>query len=89
MPGLLRIGSEDQEAPAGQEPDKFKVVLCRAGMDPKLYEVPPGTTVGDVLREAQTTAEKNILTINRDRVTVERELRPGEVIFVVPVPKNA
>jgi sulfur carrier protein ThiS len=70
-------------------PQKSKVVLCRAGLEPKLYEVPQGTTVGDLLREAGTQINNNILTINRDRVTDQRVLANGEFLFVVPAPKNA
>jgi hypothetical protein len=78
--------------PSGLEkpatPTKFRVVLCRAGLDPKAYEVPIGTTVGDLLEEVGAKVVNHILTIGRRRVTVNEELTPESVLFVVPQPKN-
>lgn len=91
---LIRVGNGEMARSGGTqvgEVVKHKVVLVRAGMDPKAYKVPLGTTWGQVFEAAGASTQNQIVTIGREKVSDfdERFVRNGEVCFLVPRPKNA
>lgn len=69
--------------------EKFMVIFVRAGVAPKKYFVPGGTTVGDVVREAQATVENQDFMVGETKVDQTFVLQPNSVLFAVPRPKNA
>ena len=87
----LMGGLEPTNAPMVpvQQTEKFMVILARAGVGGKKYFVPPGSTVGDLLRAAEATAENQDLMVGPNKVTVDTVLQPNTLLFTVPRPKNA
>lgn len=69
--------------------ETFKVVIAAAGADARAFDVPKGTSVGDLCRKANINLDRQILTIGREKVGPERHFNKGEILFVVPVPKNS
>jgi hypothetical protein len=74
-----------------KERDKFRVVLVRAGVDPKAYAVPEGleTTIGALAETAKASLTNQIITVGAKRVDEKYVVKPGDVIFLVPQPKNS
>ncbi len=87
---VVNIGAENTVQVQSQpHPGHYKVVLVRAGVEPAAYYIPRGQTVGELLEHAGTNQTNKILTIGENRVRADRVLNAGEVLFVVPQPKNA
>jgi NADH:ubiquinone oxidoreductase subunit F (NADH-binding) len=86
---LAMVGGGEVSRVSTVEGPKIKVILARAGVTPKAYELPLGTTLRDLLEHSGARIENQILTISSEKVGPERVLANGEIIFVVPQPKNA
>ena len=72
---------------AAAEP--FEVALIRLGFRIERHSVPPGATVGDLLREARAEAEDQVILIEGERAEETQVLQPGTEVFLVPRARNA
>lgn len=86
---VLQVGGNTSGALGSVNIDgKIQVVLVRAGVQPKGYKVPLGTTVGQLLTHAQATVTNQTLRIGESEVNESHVLQNGDALFVVPKPKN-
>lgn len=71
------------------EVTRYMVVLGRPGVGVTKFMVPPGTTLGALLEEAQASTANQDLMKGTDKVGTDYVLNDRDVIFLVPKPKNA
>jgi sulfur carrier protein ThiS len=67
----------------------FEVALIRLGFGIKTHAMPPGATVGDLLRQAGAEAKDQVILIEGERAEETQILQPGTEVFLVPRARNA
>jgi len=73
-------------------PAKILVVLVRPGKGARKYFVPPGSTIKDLITQAEGpnyALRGQEIHIGTETVTIDHVIQDKECIFFVPKPKNA
>jgi hypothetical protein len=66
-----------------------RVTLLRPGAGKQVFDLPPGATLADLLREAKTQAEGQEIVVDGKPLAECVTLEPGMIVTIVPRPRNA
>jgi hypothetical protein len=74
---------------AENDTGRVSMILVRPGVGAQRYTVPEGTTIQQVLDQANVRLNNQNVMINADEVSLSHVVKNQELVFIVPKPKNA
>jgi sulfur carrier protein ThiS len=84
------MGSKSKNAkPKQGKKNGVTLTVIRQGIGRQDYALPEGATLADLLREAQTETEHEIIQIDGKSLEEHLVLKTGMIVTIVPMPGNA